>query len=92
MCLSENVSAGKISKLLSCFVLFFFLMFLSFDYVCIYEFVHMSAVPVETEKAIGSLGAGVTGGCGPPDMGAGEMAWQAKVLTTKPNHLSEFVS
>lgn len=38
------------------------------------------------------LGAGVTGGCGPPDMGAGEMAWQAKVLTTKPNHLSEFVS
>ena len=78
MCLSENVSAGKISKLLSCFFLFFFLMFLSFDYVCIYEFVHMSAVPVETEKAIGSLGAGVTGGCGLPSIVLGFSAKSRK--------------
>lgn len=48
MCLSENVAAGKIPKLLSWF--FLKKSFLSFDYVYVYEFVHMSAVPVETSE------------------------------------------
>lgn len=57
MCLSENGAAGKIPKLFSCF----FKkkkVFLSFDCICVYEFVHEGSA---------HGGAGVRGGFRLPD-------------------------